>query len=244
MFVPPKVGSRRVRTQTLVATHDDSFVIDGKRDEKHQITQSLFKLVEEIDRAERQRVIAIRAEVVDAREVVTIGGRENPQQLLEGTYIVNVEHARHGRLTALSDDGREIGSREEEELADLFTLDTANESGLVRVLRKHPLRVGESVLLGDAEKQALAGGPAISQPIWLTAIAAGSGQATYQLDLTLEKSEGGMKIVRVTQERQTIKPATGQLLAMTLDEHDTESSDKATSDHKSHRVVTFEWTKW
>lgn len=228
-FVPVKVGDARQRTESTIQRYDTTWS-DGVR---HQVTQRWFRMREQIAALDAGRVASLQVDVDDAREQTTENGELESERLLEGQYIVGLHaSASNDEVDVRHVPGREIDSREEEELATLFQLDRGDEPAIAQVVRAHPLRLGESIALDDAAKAILAHGAAMPEPIALTLVDVSHGAATYQVDVTTATS--------VLRYRYALALATGHLVAIVLDssKHTVESG--LTSDERAHVAVTFE----
>lgn len=240
-FRAPKVGSVRTRTQksTLLYAHD--FEHEGERVSRRQITRNVFELREEVRAVDAGKVAKVRASVIDARESITLDGKVHGMPLLQGTYEVDVAGGvqMHGRMNATHESGREVGSRELEELGALFALDAGNETTLVALVRKRPLRLGEAIVLDDEAEQILLG-QAIPEALTLSLVEVTKGQATFQLDMGATQGTE----TRAGRQRMTIDVATGRLVAMTLELASSKRDGADLDEQRSRTVVTFASTAW
>ena len=207
-FPPRVVGSVRRRTQTHQAVS------------KSVETLKTFVLREEIAAAAGNHVTQLKVAVERADEVVVADGERHETPLLEGKYIVNI-----GGLTPLDMKmgaaGREMTTREEEELSTLVSQDTNSATPIHELIWMHPLRVHEAVVLTPEELKTFMGGDAVDLAVTFSLRDVSRGDATYQLDAKFESGEER----RVVRQRYKVRTWTGQVLEV-LDATHTTGSDR------------------
>lgn len=239
-WTPPHQGAVRVRTMTTVTVDESRSTNEGKQVDRRQVSRYGYRFTELASLVENGRIVEMHVTTHDARESVELDGKTREQLLLWGAYDVDVANGigEHGRIYATRDH-REVEGREQEELGVVFGLDDGNESGMHQVARAHPLRVGESISLTDAEKQVYAGGPSVPDPIALTLVEVTDELVTLRIDATVDR--GGGSAIR-HREVDRYRLSTGALVDKILE---TESIIPATNERSRSRThVSFDTTAW
>jgi len=233
-FVPATVGAKRTRKHTHQALYHTVFT-DG-HPERWQETRITFLLREEVLSVANKRVTQMGVNVDQAEEIIFADGERHVQKLLDGNYTVDIKGLLP-RDIKMSATGRQMGTREEEELSMLLSADAANATPVHDLLRQHPLRVGEAVVLSVADQKTLLAGGTTPAKITFSLRKLADGIATYQLDTQLE-TDGDKRVVR---QRYKVRVATGQLLEV-LDATTTSEKNKyMISDTKTQTITQLEW---
>jgi hypothetical protein len=233
-FVAAKVGATRTRSQTQIAlfqsTQPDGTV--GRLQE----TQITFVLREEVQAVSNNRVKRIGIAVEQADEVIVLAGKRHTQRLLDGTYTVDVGGL-YPKDMKISAPGRRTGTREDEELSQLISMDAASTTPFHELVWLHPLRVGEAVVLTRDEMKALLAGESSPGEITFSLRKLQQGDATYQLDTRFEH-DGEQRVVR---QRYTVRVASGQVVELVDATHSIETSSYGTHESKTQTTMRFAW---
>jgi hypothetical protein len=235
-FVAAKVGATRTRTQTLAelfrTTESDGTI------SRLQETSTTFEIREEASAVANNRVKRMRATIGKAEEVIALDGQRITTPLLAGTYILDIGGILPEDIKAKPEDpNRRLGTREDEELATLYSLDAASTTPFHELVWMHPLRVGESIVLSDLEAKTLLHGDPAPAPITFSLRDVTDGIATYQFDAEFEV-DGEQRKVR---QRQRVRVATGQLVEVVDVMRAVELRDGRRHEHDRQLSARFAW---
>jgi hypothetical protein len=233
-FVAATVGTTRTRTHSHIALYQTTQT-DGTIG-RLQETQIAFVLREEVLAVANNRVKRMGVAVDRAEELIVLDGKRHTQRLLDGTYTVDVGGLYPKDMT-ISAAGRRTGTREDEELSQLISMDAASTTPFHELVWLHPLRVGEAVLLTRDEMKALLAGESSPGEITFSLRRLEHGDATYQLDTRFEH-DGEQRVVR---QRYTVRVTTGQVVEVLDATHSIESSSSGTHESKTQTTIRFTW---
>jgi len=233
-FKPAVAGAKRTRTHKHAALYHTRF-LDGER-ERLQETQQTFVLREEMLEVGNNRVKKLGVQVDEARELIVLDGNRHEQVLLDGYYTIDIG-GRLPRDMKMAVAGRTMGTREEEELSALLSVDAASSTPFHELVWHHPLRVGEAVVLTEAEQKILLDGEAAGTPITFSLRKVENGDATYQFDMQLDR-DGDKRVVR---QRYVVRVATGQMLEIMDATVSSEKSQYMDQNNKLQTTMRFAW---
>jgi len=165
------------RTRTI----DKLFTVDEDLDEGEvfrQRTTTRFMLREEILAAVDTTIQKLQVTADTAEERVELRGTPHQQQLLDGTYVV-APGVR--ALTVTRQAGTHVGSREVEELSDLYADEIGVPYAVSAVLATKSLRFGEAIDLSDDDLRMLHA----ETDITLSLVALDGDIATFQFLSTI-----------------------------------------------------------
>jgi hypothetical protein len=232
-FEPPVVGATRRRTQTQIELRRD-LDLDSKA-VRLQETSTTFVLHENIAAVSADRARRIEVTVDTAEEVLVLDGRRQVTPLLAGTYVVDVGGLLPENMKMTSP-GRVMGTREKEELSAIASLDSGSAMPIHDLVRLHPLRMGEAVVLTDSEVTTFLAGDKTPGTITFSLREETDGVAVYQLDTAFE-TYGERREVR---QRFKMRVATGKIVEMLDATHSTDGSATWSNDTKTQRLVRFD----
>lgn len=228
-WVAPRIGSVRTLTEDVV-------LLGAGPPGKRPLTRKRFRVDEEVTAVDGDRVRALRVTAHVARVEMTIAGVPHETTVLAGGYTLALPDPDHALQLARIGDG-ELGTREQEELAELLQLDDANPSRVLQVVRRHPLRLGESIALADADKLVVIGPPLEPVPVVLGLVALTATTATYTTDMVVNGDDGDF----AARQRYTLDRRTGQLLALEVDSAQTPLGAREPATRSHFAIAVTRW---
>jgi hypothetical protein len=233
-FVPAVVGAKRTRTHTHLALYHTRFLDDES--ERLQETQQTFVFREEMLVVGNNRVKKMGVQVDQATELIVLDGNRHEQVLLAGYYTIDVAGPLP-RDMKISVAGRTMGTREQEELSGMLSMDAASATLFHELVWQHPLRIGEAVVLTDDEEKTLLGGDTAPADITFSLRKVDGGVATYQFDMKLDRDAD----TRMVRQRYVVKLATGQMLEVMDATISREKSEYMNKSNKVQTTIRFAW---
>ncbi|HEY5937644.1 MAG TPA: hypothetical protein VIU61_23515 [Kofleriaceae bacterium] len=225
----PQIGDIRTRQLRMRNVIDNVFE-DGKQ--WRQLSSNRYDFREELWKIEGEALL-FKVRVLHATEAVMLKDKPHSVTVATGDYIITALGPGK-RAGVAREDGSELGTREVEELSDLFGFESARPHPLVEIASKRALRVGESVEMTADENTVFGGGQKVTAPVHLTLLAATPTTARFQVDVLLTFGDRERRLrYDITLER-----ATGRLRELHELMHERETGEGMRQEQVQHLAMT------
>ena len=182
-LVPPAIGSHEMFS---FASSFEADTVWPDRS-KHQKTERHFRLAITVLAVDQTHPSKLEVVAELATKSNVLNGKTEDEKLLEGTYVVTPGPGggiERDEANVARNDGTDVYGTEQEELGQLFGELLRHGEPIATLAATKALRLGEVVVLEDADKVVLAGGGSPMPGtfnLWIAA--ADRDSATYALDV-------------------------------------------------------------